>query len=71
LVAIASILALTIASPQGSSRVFVVVFDDQHLSSGGLKRLQSAAANLFRSDSSDLAGVVVDGGSSATVPVRS
>jgi TolA-binding protein len=63
LAAIASILALAIASPQGSSRVFVVVFDDQYLSSGGLKRLQSAATNLFKSElqPGDLAGVVVDG----------
>ncbi len=43
--------------------MFVVVFDDQHLSSGGLKRLQSAATNLFKSElqPGDLAGVVVDG----------
>ena len=43
--------------------MFVVVFDDQHLSSGGLKRLQSAATNLFKSElqPNDLAGVVVDG----------
>jgi hypothetical protein len=63
LAAIASILTLAIASAQGSSRVFVVVFDDQHLSSGGLKRLQSAATNLFKSElqPGDLAGVVVDG----------
>jgi tetratricopeptide (TPR) repeat protein len=63
LAAIASILALAIASAQGSSRVFVVVFDDQHLSSGGLKRLQTAATDLFTKQlqPSDLAGVLVDG----------
>jgi tetratricopeptide (TPR) repeat protein len=56
-------MALAIASAQGPSRVFVVVFDDQHLSSSGLRRLQAAATDLFTTQlqPSDLAGVLVDG----------
>jgi tetratricopeptide (TPR) repeat protein len=63
LAAIASMLALAIAGAQSPARVFVVVFDDQHLSAAGLKRLQTAAATLFTNElqSSDLGGVVVDG----------
>ena len=63
LAAIASILALVIVGAQTPSRVFVVVFDDQHLSAGGLKRLQTAATDLFTKalQPSDLAGVLVDG----------
>jgi tetratricopeptide (TPR) repeat protein len=48
---------------QAPSRVFVVVFDDQQLSSGALKRLQAAAVTLFTDafQPGDLGGVVVDG----------
>jgi lipopolysaccharide biosynthesis regulator YciM len=43
--------------------VFVVVFDEQHLSPAGLKRLQAAAVALFSTEfhPGDLGGVVVDG----------
>ena len=63
LAAIASVLALAVAGAQSPSRVFVVVFDEQHLSSGGLKRLQAAAVALFTKEfqPGDLGGVVVDG----------
>jgi tetratricopeptide (TPR) repeat protein len=63
LAAIASILALVCVGAQTPSRVFVVVFDDQHLSAGGLKRLQTAATSLFINElrPGDLGGVVVDG----------
>ncbi len=59
---VASLLTLAVANAQLSPRVFVVVFDDEHLSPGGLKRLQAAAAlfaNQFQPG--DLGGVVVDG----------
>ena len=51
------------AGAQSPSRVFVIVFDEQHLSSGGLKRLQAAAVALFTTEfhAGDLGGVVVDG----------
>ena len=57
------VLALANAAAQSPSRVFVVVFDEQHLSSGGLKRLQAAAVALFSTEfrPGDLGGVVVDG----------
>ena len=56
-------LALVAVGAQAPSRVFVVVFDDQHLSAAGLKRLQTAATNLFSNElqPGDLGGVVVDG----------
>ena len=49
------------AQPPG--RVFVVVFDEQHLTPAGLRRLQAAASSLFSTEleSGDLGGVVVDG----------
>jgi len=61
--AIASLLALATLSAQAPSRVFVVVFDDATLSSGGLRRLQTAATALFTNEfhPGDLGGVVVDG----------
>jgi hypothetical protein len=57
------VLALANAPAQLPSRVYVVVFDEQHLSSGGLKRLQAAAVQLFSTDfhPDDLGGVIVDG----------
>jgi tetratricopeptide (TPR) repeat protein len=60
---VASFLALAIAGAQAPSRVFVVVFDEQHLTAGGLKRLQSAAVTLFTQEfqPGDRGGVVVDG----------
>ena len=44
-------------------RVFVVVFDDAHLSSGGFKRTQAAAQALFQSQlrDGDIGGVVSNG----------
>jgi len=44
-------------------RVFVVVFDDAHLSPGGFKRTQAAAQILFQSrmDDGDIGGVVSNG----------
>ena len=63
LAVIAACLALVMVSAQAPSRVFVVVFDDQQLSSGALKRLQAAAVTLFTNafQPGDLGGVVVDG----------
>jgi tetratricopeptide (TPR) repeat protein len=51
------------AAAQTPSRVFVVVFDDQHLSAAGLRRLQTAATSLFANEFQprDLGGVVIDG----------
>jgi hypothetical protein len=59
----ALLFAVSTLGAQGGSRVFVVVFDDQHLTSGGLKRLQTAAASLFTDQlqPGDRGGVVVDG----------
>jgi VWFA-related protein len=44
-------------------RVFVVVFDDAHLSPGGFKRTQAAAQTLFQSQmrDGDIGGVVSNG----------
>ena len=45
-------------------RVFVAVFDNDHLSSGGFRRVQQAAVTLFESqfaDAIDLGGVLTDG----------
>jgi VWFA-related protein len=44
-------------------RVFVVVFDDAHLSAAGFKRTQAAAQTLFQSQlgDGDIAGVVSNG----------
>jgi VWFA-related protein len=44
-------------------RIFVVIFDDGHLSPGGFKRAQQAASELFDNHlrATDLAGVVVNG----------
>lgn len=63
LAVLASVLALAVAGAQSPSRVFVIVFDEQHLSSGGLKRLQAAAVALLTTEfhAGDLGGVVVDG----------
>jgi hypothetical protein len=63
LVALVWLFAQSIAGAQVPPRVFVVVFDEQHLSSGGLKRLQAAAVSLFSTEfhPEDLGGVVVDG----------
>ena len=63
LAVIAAFWRSLMVSAQAPSRVFVVVFDDQHLSSGGLKRLQAAAVTLFTNEfqPGDLGGVVVDG----------
>ena len=63
LAVIAACLALVMVGAQAPSRVFVVVFDDQQLSSGALKRLQAAAVTLFTNafQPGDLGGVVVDG----------
>ena len=63
LAVLAFVLALAVAGAQSPSRVFVIVFDEQHLSSGGLKRLQAAAVSLFTTEfhAGDLGGVVVDG----------
>jgi tetratricopeptide (TPR) repeat protein len=60
---VASWLALAVLSAQAPARVFVVVFDEEHLSTGNLKRLQSAATDLFTRElqPGDLGGVVVDG----------
>jgi tetratricopeptide (TPR) repeat protein len=60
---VASLLALSVVSAQAPARVFVVVFDEEHLSSGSLKRLQAAATDLFTREfrPGDLGGVVVDG----------
>ena len=60
---IAAFLALVVVGAQAPSRVFVVVFDERHLSAGGLKRLQGAAVTLFKNEfeSGDLGGVIVDG----------
>jgi VWFA-related protein len=46
-----------------SSRVFVVIFDDQHLSPAGFKRTQAAAEILFSKyfRSGDIGGVLVHG----------
>jgi hypothetical protein len=59
---VATLLAVVAAAAQGSSRVLVLVFDDQ-LSSGALRRLQAAAVTLFTDQfqPGDLGGVVVDG----------
>jgi tetratricopeptide (TPR) repeat protein len=56
-----SVLALTLVQSPG--RVFVVVFDEQHLTSASLRRLQAAATRLFTNEfeSGDLGGVVIDG----------
>src|SRR4051794_8061948 len=63
LAAIACCLAGVLVLAQAPGRVFVVVFDDQHLSSGGLNRLQAAASSLFTTEfqPGDLGGVVIDG----------
>ena len=60
---VASLLALAVLSAQVPARVFVVVFDEEHLSAGNLKRLQSAATDLFTQQfrPGDLGGVIVDG----------
>jgi VWFA-related protein len=44
-------------------RLFVVVFDDQHLSPGGLKRVRDAAISLFEKQfqKGDIGGVVAGG----------
>jgi len=44
-------------------RVFVVVFDDEHLSAAGFKRTQAAALNLFSKQfqPGDIGGVLADG----------
>jgi VWFA-related protein len=44
-------------------RVFVAVFDGDHLTPGGFKRVQAAAAALFQKEfqSGDIGGVVVNG----------
>ncbi len=44
-------------------RVFIAVFDDDHLTAGGFKRVQAAAAALFEKEfqSGDIGGVVVRG----------
>jgi VWFA-related protein len=54
------------ASPSPSTdvhRVFVVVFDDAHLSAAGFKRTQAAAQTLFQSQlrDGDIGGVVSNG----------
>jgi VWFA-related protein len=53
------------AAPPGglAPRVFVVVFDDSHLTPGGFKRTQTAALNLFEKQlrAGDIGGVVSNG----------
>ncbi len=52
------------AAPSGNARrIFVVVFDDAHLSPGGFKRTQAAALTLFQTElrDGDIGGVVVSG----------
>ena len=50
-------------SPSEGHRVFVVVFDDAHLSVGGFKRTQAAAQTLFQSQmrDGDIGGIVAGG----------
>jgi VWFA-related protein len=47
----------------GAARIFIVVFDDRHLTAAGFKRTQSAAEALFARQfrSGDIGGVVVAG----------
>jgi len=52
------------APPDAAARrIFVVVFDDAHLSPGGFKRTQAAALTLFQSQlrNGDVGGVVANG----------
>jgi VWFA-related protein len=53
------------SAPAQSSgrRVFIVVFDDAHLTPGGFKRTQAAAVNLFTQQfhAGDVGGVVANG----------
>jgi len=55
--------ALGAAPDAGAARVFLVIFDDQHLSPGGFKRTQVAAETLFSKHfhSGDIGGVLVRG----------
>jgi VWFA-related protein len=50
----------TVPPGAGAPRVFVVVFDDAHLTPGGFKRTQAAALTLFQSQlaDGDIGGVV-------------
>ena len=56
---------LAASSPLPSSLhwVFVVIFDDEHLTPGGFKRVQAAAEALFAEEfrQGDVGGVVADG----------
>jgi VWFA-related protein len=52
------------APPQAPApRVFVAVFDTDHLTAGGFKRVQAAAATLFQKEfqKGDIGGVIVKG----------
>ncbi len=51
------------APPLSTSRVFVVVFDDDHLTPGGFKRVQAAARTLFEKhfQDGDIGGVLIRG----------
>jgi VWFA-related protein len=53
----------TTAAPAPAPRVFVVVFDDDHLTVGGFKRVQAAALNLFSKQfqQGDIGGVLAGG----------
>jgi VWFA-related protein len=61
--AVASPAARVSAPPDAARRIFVVVFDDAHLSPGGFKRTQAAALTLFQSQlrDGDVGGVVANG----------
>ncbi len=52
-----------VAAPPRAPRVFVVVFDDDHLTPGGFKRIQAAALTLFAKDfqDGDIGGVLTRG----------
>ncbi|HTK28220.1 MAG TPA: VWA domain-containing protein [Vicinamibacterales bacterium] len=53
----------SIAIRPAPPRIFIVVFDGQHLSPGGFKRVQAAATTLFQKEfhDGDVGGVVIDG----------
>ena len=55
--------AVLAATPANAPRIFIVVFDDSHMTQSGFKRSQEVAADLFDNhlDGSDLGGVVVNG----------
>ena len=61
--ATAALTSPVVAAPPRAPRVFVVVFDDEHLTPAGFKRVQAAALNLFSKQfqPGDIGGVLAGG----------